>query len=247
MRCPFHDAQLVKHMLTDPQGRVITYFRCDLCGSHWMDAFNANYISTSDISPIPHPKLHAVLPTCPECKAMLVLLQGENVPDTVHVLHCPKKHGYFFPDNELVSYKEAQEAKINYHKLWRIPLPSVASVLLASVTLVFLSVGIIVSVVETQNAKNTQTQAAQIIVSQQVIPAPDSQAATFVVTTRVPAQVNLRFIKPNDLVHAMTSSDGRTHMITIHNLTRGQYIYMFEVAINNKLVQSEPYTFIMPE
>ena len=44
----------------------------------------------------------------------------------------------FFPAGELAKFKTAQNAKVTYHKLWNIPLPSVSNVLLAAVAVIMI-------------------------------------------------------------------------------------------------------------
>lgn len=63
------------------------------------------------------------------------------IPPDVTLLRCSKCRGIFAYPDDLVKFKQAQVAKIEYFKLWQLPLPSLKSVIILGVTaLIFTAV-----------------------------------------------------------------------------------------------------------
>ncbi|OGK11960.1 hypothetical protein A2954_04725 [Candidatus Roizmanbacteria bacterium RIFCSPLOWO2_01_FULL_37_12] len=77
---------------------------------------------------------------CPRDQTLLVPFRSEeSVPADVTLLYCATCKGIFTQANDLLIFKKAQAAKIDYFKLWNIPLPSIKSIAVLSVML-FVSV-----------------------------------------------------------------------------------------------------------
>ena len=83
----------------------------------------------------------------------------ESLPQGISALKCEDGHGYFFPSGELSKFNRAQQAKIEYHTLWGIPLPNVKSILLASLTLLILSSGLVLSLREVGRVQRLRSSA----------------------------------------------------------------------------------------
>lgn len=54
------------------------------------------------------------------------------LPPEVTLLRCPKCSGIFAYPDDLIKFKKAQAAKIEYFKLWHIPFPSLKAVIILS-------------------------------------------------------------------------------------------------------------------
>lgn len=246
MNCPNNDAQLHKHTTTDHGGMSITYYRCPRCFGYWLDAFNANFIKNNQIKGISKPHSHpSAQPHCPSCRKPLTLMRGDNIPPGVTAWGCPDNHGYYFTDEELKKFKEAQEAKISYHKLWNIPLPSLASVLLVGIGAFLITEGIVTTFKQTQLKQSIQTNADEILQSQQAVINSNDGSVTFLVSTGLPSTV---FVTVNNTGYSnipLTSTDRKTHVAQIRNLAPGQYIYTFTITMESATVTSEDYTLIV--
>lgn len=73
---------------------------------------------------------------CPKDHAVMTPVEGsEAVPANVTLLKCPLCHGIFSYPDDLVLFKKAQNVKIEYHKLWNLPFPSLRAVMVLSVLL----------------------------------------------------------------------------------------------------------------
>lgn len=244
--CPNRDGFLKTYATSGKNGLPITYHRCPHCRGYWLSAFAANFISDVDIEsqhpPAPLPTSHhRFTPLCPECKTPLHVFRDENVPSSVATYRCPTGHGYFFPSGELTKFKTAQQAKIAYHKLWNIPIPSVSSVLLASVVVILLG-GIIATTVAIRQKQTSVTQARQLLSSHATLPTA-SGTVFFVATTSIPATVTLHLPSANNKEIRMESTDRTTHTAIVSTLPPGAYRYYFTVTINGKTVQTEIFAF----
>ncbi len=100
-------------------------YRCFMCGGFLTEPSSVNRISSSDLA-----KLVAITPdasvlrfgagTCPNDGFALVRFQGESVPSSVLVKRCKSCGFWWWPNDNLLRYKPAQEAKVNYFKQWGI-------------------------------------------------------------------------------------------------------------------------------
>lgn len=247
MDCPNGDAQLHKHTITDHGGLSITYFRCPTCGGFWLDAFNANFIKRHQIHrDHTNAKAHPTEePDCPVCKKPLTHTRGDNIPPGVSAWGCPDKHGYYFADKELIKFKEAQEAKISYHKLWDVPLPSVASVLLVGIGTFLITGGIVTTFIQAQKRQTIESRAEGILLSQQVIINAADKTVTFLVSTRASSTVSIT-IRETDVKNAsLSTTDGLTHFVMIRSLIPGQYHYTFTITKQSGTIQSEEFPLIL--
>ncbi len=241
MRCPNDDAELIQHSHTDPKGLRITYSQCPTCGGTWLDAFNANYIKTDDIRTKEAPAAtlpKLIHPACPQCQEKLSIYHGENLPQDVQTWKCPNGHGYFFPKGELFKFKIAQEAKISYFKLWHVPFPAVASMLLVSLVLA-VSLGVTLTYVSRQ--QTTLIQAREFIRFQQAYVA--DRSVTVALTTTAATRVVTLHV--GNWRQQMQTTDHLLHTAFLTNLTPGTYEYYYTFTAEGKTFRSDTYRFII--
>ncbi len=135
MPCP-NCGQTMAGVLVENQNIL----HCPNCGGSFFDDNGINRISVKTAETLAaDAKNFFVADHDKKCPRDGVMLEpttaGENVPPEVALLRCSQCMGVFaFPD-DLVKFKKAQEAKIDYFKLWGIPLPSVRSIAIVSVIL----------------------------------------------------------------------------------------------------------------
>ncbi len=249
MRCPNGDAELEKHVHTDHQGISITHYRCPRCESYWLDSFSANFIKAHEVKRnrnVKHGSKIPSIPSCPICTKKLLLARSDSIPPNVAVWQCPDRHGYYFENGELLKFKIAQETKLNYFKLWNIPVSSITGFLLASFGFVLLSAGFAVTVVSINSRNRTTTEASEIITEQHAIVNSGDRSVLFLATTRTAGKVQL-VIKPK-YEHGieMSSLDGNQHYARIPLLMPGKYSYYFVMQIGKETISSGTYQIIVP-
>lgn len=246
MTCPHLDGELENHSIPTTGGQTFSYYSCPTCQGKWLETFDANYIKGSDIAdeeagvkePLKAPR------RCPVCQKFLGRVTGETIPPDVLAFRCPTGHGYFFPKGELAKFKAAQEVKLEYHKRWQIPISSLAVTLLTGIFGVVLSVGLVIGVIEGQRVQTTRSQAKAVIVSQNTY--ISGQSVIISATTSEDLSLTVSVSGPQNLTQQMITTDNRTHLVTLLNLTPGTYTYVFSFVKAGNTVTSDTYSFTIP-
>jgi Zn-finger nucleic acid-binding protein len=247
MRCPNGDSELVSHTTEGEHNLTVAYSTCPVCTGTWTDSFAANFIKLPPRGDeaLP-PGAAGPPPVCPVCTKPLIRATGENIPDHVIVYTCPEGHGYFFPAGQLAAFKKAQTVKIEYHKLWNVPLSSVKSVLLSVLLVLVLTGGLVTGFFALQSRQTTSSQAQGLLKSQRARITATSHSVLMSAQTQYDAVLTVHIPSFNNFVSELQSTDHRTHTITINNIPSGNYRYYYVISVGGEGVQSESYTFIMP-
>ena len=151
------------------KGSTVILDYCGYCGGVWTDHAETNFFNLKDMQ-----TLHNVLPhapkkalagshKCPHDNRELTRLEHESTPLGVSVFHCATCGGNWFPYGQLQRFKKAQRAKLDYLKIWNIPLHSMYAVLLPLLVLAVLSTGMLGAVIGIRRQQNLQSQAHDII------------------------------------------------------------------------------------
>jgi galactitol-specific phosphotransferase system IIC component len=159
------------------------------------------------------------------------------------VYRCPDNHGYFFPAGQLPAFKKAQTTKIDYFKLWHIPAPSVASVLLAGLVITIIAGGGYVALQNIGVTQTTSSQAQEVFTSQSVYIAPGTDSVLFTANTSIDADVVLRVPLMNDLKAPMQTTDHKTHTYFMAHVPPGPHTYFFQITAGGKETASDIFDF----
>ena len=245
LHCPNRDGLLKTYAAEGIHNLPVKYARCPNCRGYWLSSFAANFLKDvsieSESSAQHHSDTSGLMLLCPDCKIPLVLTHGDNIPNGVTAYRCPNNHGYFFPAGELAKFKTAQNAKLSYHKLWNIPLPSVASVLLAALAIVMIG-SITAITLSIQKKQTTVSQAQELLVSHQAF-SPASGTIFIAATTSVPATVTVTIPSTKPAPILMESQDRTVHTTTVTTLPPGIYEYVFTISVNGKSTQTDRFSF----
>lgn len=117
---------------------------CSNCGGTFFQENGINRISITAAEMLASDKkINAISngdKLCPRDHIVLTALRSEeSIPQDVILLRCDTCRGIFAQPNDLVIFKKAQSVKIDYFKIWGIPLPSIKSIAVMSF-LLFVSV-----------------------------------------------------------------------------------------------------------
>ncbi len=248
MRCPRGDNLLVSRTPSIESGLTLHYLFCPSCGGHWLSAFDANYLKSIDLPTTgPSGSLTPFSTKCPQCRKDLERTTEDNIPPDVTAFRCPDGHGYFFPAGELLKFKVAQETKVTYHKLWNVPLASVASALLATFFGLVLSTGLIIGVIEGQRQQTVTSQAKEVIASQKAYVDSQNQSVTIIALTTEKVTIT---VVVDGQKYPMLAPDarlparqGKSHVVRIEKITPGDHRYFFRFQKEGKVLQSSVYSF----
>lgn len=250
MQCPLSDGELIAHTTSGEKNLTVSYSTCPTCQGYWMTSFAANFIKLAPNEPH-RTGVNVPLPTgmnlkCPVCTKELIRALGENIPDTASVYHCPDHHGYFFPEGELAAFKNAQQSKIEFHKLWNIPLMNVGSVLLTGLAILIVGGEILTAYEAAQTHQTTTSQATAPFTGAHAYVVPATHEVLFSIVTHEDATVTVHVPSMNNTSQVLHSTDHRMHSGIIKNIMAGTYTYFFTYSIAGHTVQSDNYTFTMP-
>jgi len=115
---------------------------CPNCGTSFFEENGINRISKESAEKLAGDKKNVDIESheklCPLDHLRLLPQSKEVTPEGVIILKCPRCYGVLaFPD-DLLNFKKAQTAKIDYFKAWAKPLPSLRTVLVISFTAIAL-------------------------------------------------------------------------------------------------------------
>jgi hypothetical protein len=142
----------------------------------------------------------------------------DNIPDEVTLLKCPACKSIFVFADDLITFKQAQEAKINYFKTWKMPIPSLATVVVLSF-IALIAATIFSRSIYFQNNSIGSTQAQDIIKKTYVTKSGQYIFVSF--TTQIPVTSLVLF---KDITTGKTIiKTAMTNFTTAHYLTTGDF------------------------
>jgi len=143
---------------------------CSNCGGSFFEENGINRISQETASFLSLEKqtddISAQEKKCPKDQSVLKPILTDSTdqpfPSDVTLLQCSTCKGiYVFPE-DLMTFKKAQDIKVNYFKIWGMPLPSLRSVVVLSFV-AFISATVFFRFLLYQNGFLGQTQARDLI------------------------------------------------------------------------------------
>lgn len=252
--CPNCNNHLSTKQVQTSSSGTISVDTCDACGGVYFDRGEVNRIPKGVAAKLVH-EPHAKQVNskkgkhhCPKCGSDLERYWGESVPNDVYVLRCPACHGAWFQEQELVKFKKAQAAKIDFFKTWKIPLPSLSSVMLPISLFVLLSGTMWIALDQIQENQDLRSFAREILTTPQIVPDVELSRASIIFTTKQEAQTEMDFYykKPdNKIILSISGEPSTTHLITIEDLVPGtKYFYTIRVTTGEESFTTPEYSFI---
>lgn len=251
MTCPHCHADLTAIDIQTTDGQTTSIQECLNCGGHFLPPILANFISTNSAKNIDSivPKsssVPAAAPICPQCHQTMSSIKDDSVPETVTVFTCPNNHGEFYPKNQLLLFKKAQDAKINYHKLWGIPLKSAFAVIIP-VVIVFTAITVIPNVLNLMQTSQENRVKASDILTQPLITPISSTQVLISFSTKNSVKTSITFTEGLNRTIDVSTTPQTNHLISVTDL-KPQTTYKYFITLDNqgKKVNSADYIFSMP-
>jgi len=251
MFCPNCKESLSSIQIETSDGISHPIDECLNCGGHLIPSFIANFLTVETARNVDSvlPKnnnLPAVSPACSKCGQTMSSIKDDAVPQTVTVFTCPNNHGDFFPKGQLLLFKEAQQAKIYFHKLWGIPLKSAFAVLIP-LFIVFTAVSVLPTVVtQMQYNQENRIKASEILTSPLITPISGTQVLISF-STQKPAKTSIRFTEGMDKTFITSDVVTTNHLQNVEDLEPGTlYKYVIVIDSDGKPVTTSEYTFSTP-
>ena len=252
MTCPQCNSTLNLLKINTVDGSEKDLYECLDCGGHFLEGFLVNFISTETAHNIDSvlPKKHNPINSevkCPQCgQRMFSLQDDEGVPHAVTVYNCPNSHGDFFPKGDLLYFKKAQDAKINYHKLWGIPLKTAFAVMIP-LFIVFTSVTVLPSLIKEINiSKENRIKASELTTNPLITPLSDNEVLVSFSTTNS-VTTKIVFTKGLNQELPVSTSPDKNHIIKVGNLLPAtSYQYHIVIDPGHRNLQTNSFSFSTP-
>lgn len=250
MLCPECNFSLSTTTLKTKTQKV-TLDYCSTCGGVWTEfGGQINFLRPEELNPLnnllPYKPLHPNFSTnlCPKDRQRLELLKGENIPYDVDIYRCNKCSGVWFPEGALRQFKEAQQTKIDYYKVWKIPLPSIYTILLPMILLFVLLGGMIFTILGIKKGTDVRTR-AQGVISKPLVISPEENQVIISFTTEKASVSKIKYwIILQEVTELWVSSSPKTtHTIQLKNLKPNKsYSYQI-MLVEPEEVTSPTYLF----
>ena len=134
MHCPN-----CRHILTKINLNGIEVDHCNSCGGTLFEANEINRITLKDAQRLSLIKqtdvISATEKISPRDGSILKRIDAQSIPKHVTLLQSSSTGEVFAFADDLIEFKNAQDAKVNYYKAWQIPMPPVKNVLVFSFAL----------------------------------------------------------------------------------------------------------------
>lgn len=251
MDCPHCHQPLSALEIETSDGHIHSIEECLSCGGHLIEPYLANFLTLETARNVDSilPKSHSVptaSPVCPKCGQPMPGIKDDSVPQTVTVFTCPNNHGDFFPKNQLLLFKQAQQSKIYYHKLWGIPLRSAFAVLIP-ILVIFSFVTLLPSILkQVTTTQETRVKASEILTNPLITPISSTQVLISFSTQR-PAKTSLRFTEGLTKTYEVSNTLQTNHLLSVESLTSGTtYKYVLVLNIDGRQITTSEYTFSTP-
>lgn len=243
MTCPNCQQQLASVVFG--QAEIL---HCPNCGGSFFEENEINRISLPEAKTIAADKktgfISATPKLCPKDNLPMKAIQEESVPQFVTLLKCEKCQGVFaFPD-DLVNFKKAQQTKLNFFKVWQLPLPSLKSVLVYSF-LILTTVSLLSSFYVVNVRQSLQTQADDVVKSIKISTVNNITVIYFI--TKVPFQSEVVFFNQQtgqEIRRIISKEPSKTHFLTVGDIAPSENISLQIILISGQIhlkTQSIPF------
>lgn len=216
MSCPNCQSLMVVKVLENQ-----TILHCKNCGSSFFEENGINRITVHEAEQLASEKeTDEVSGTNKQClkdgSVMKVMQNSENIPHEITLLQCPTCKSIFVFAEDLILFKQAQMAKLNYFKTWKMPIPSLQAVVVLSFV-AFASAIIFSRTVYFQGNSIGSTQAHDLI--KKIYASKSGQYIFVSFTTQIPVTSEIVF---RDATNGkVVKKEGSTNYATAHYITTG--------------------------
>lgn len=233
------------------QNKHWNIMHCSYCGTNVLEDNVINRISLNEAKELAdhsnQPQINNISHLCPYDHTPLSLLQEESVPQFITILKCPICQRIVISGDDLVAFKKAQKAKVNFFKSWQMPLPSLHSVLVYSM---LIALGLTtLSMFGTIFTPHTTSTQARDIIKNITISQNNSNTIVYF-TSIVPLSSRITFYNRSNnkvlLDSIISNAYSIAHLINITSIKPSADIYYIIYLNNDTLrIQTPPTPFII--
>lgn len=203
---------------------------CGNCGCSFFEQNGINRVTLKSARQLGWNKKESIVKgeplACPLDSSIMIAIQNEDaIPVDVALLRCPSCYGLFAHPEDLIRFKQAQNVKIKFFKIWSKPLPSLKTILVYSfIGFLILSVGLSLVTIDDKHISTTSAE-------DQISNVYAKQTAEFIFfsfRTVQPYRSSVRFIDKQtgeSMVRQASENFNTVHTLTIRELDINDDIY----------------------
>ena len=242
MLCP-NCGETIEYVSLDNQNVL----HCRNCGSSFFEENGINRITEESAQKLFDDKktdeISGHEKKCPKDQTPLVLVQDDDaVPSDVALLKCRKCKGIFTYPEDLLLFKKAQNAKVEYFKAWHMPLPSVKTVLVFTF-LAVVSFSLFTSLSSIRQKSINQSQAQDLVKGFAV-----SKSGHFLfVSFKTAVPVTSRIVFADKTTRSKITKTVSEKAATLHYLSTGDVNLNDEIYYSLTLTDARGNVVTLPE
>lgn len=222
---------------------------CPNCGGSFFDENEINRLSLEAARKLLKDKRTEFVSgkglVCPRDGANMKVVEEEAVPQFVNLLKCDRCGGIFAHPSDLVNFKKAQEAKLNFFKIWRTPLPSLKSVMVYGFILLAAALSLY-SFSFLKTKQSLQSQADEIVKAVKISKA-DGQVVVYFITDRsVKSKAIFKDQKTGEQIEKIISHQPTTvHILPVEDIPLSAD-FSLKLVLTSGLakIESKPIPFV---
>ncbi len=224
---------------------------CGNCGGSFFEENSINRISQESAYQLSQDKKTTEVSgqgkKCPKDQSALKPIPTDSTdstdqpfPSDVTLLECSKCKGIFAFSDDLVRFKKAQSAKIEYFKIWGLPLPSLRAVVVLSF-IAMVSALTFSRFILFQQESLGQAKASDLIKKVDISQSGYYRFISFTTSLPVLSRIILRDTGGKIVTKMMSEKPSKLHFITITDFPQQAEIYyqIFLIDEKGKWVKTE--------
>ena len=233
MHCP-NCEQGLSYISMDNQNIL----HCSHCGGTFFEENSLNRISFTTAQTLSADResedISGKQKRCPKDQTLLVnMSRGESVPESVTLLKCTVCNGIFVFPEDLLRFKAAQTAKLEYLRTWKLPLPSLRAVAVFTTAILVVG-GILVSNLRLQNLPISGTRARDIVTKVNVTTSGRFLLVSFRTSVPMRSEIIFESTSKKEIIKKVSSDLTQLHYITTSDIDTHYYsTYRIQLTDSN--------------
>lgn len=240
MKSDYYDNQYVTH--------------CSSCGASFFEENGINRITFDTALKLSEDKYrHYISPkekACPKDFTTLVpISNSEAVPSDIILFLCPNCAGVFVYPDDLIKFKKAQGAKIDYYKSWQRPFASLKSVLIV-LFIVILSASAFITINTFKQRALYKSEAQDLFKTLTITKSGRYILVSFRTNTPFHTQIILTNIRTGERILKDASVEPKTmHQVVLTDISEKE-TYSYRIVLtdrNGKSLETESKRLVIPK
>lgn len=237
--CPRCSSLLKPFDVPTESGGNINIDICNLCKGLWLDHWEINRLPLWQATQLSQVDINFVgdwmgSGRCPRCHLVLQVQKAESIPQDIIILSCPRCHGNFIDQKEIMRLKQNQQQRLIYFKTSKTMIPSLYAILIPLFVIAMISLTSLMTVRYLQQSHEDRIR-AQYLIEKPVILQPDNQSIIIIFSTQKEVTSLISYYGPGitKTQTLVSQIPKKVHQVLLINLKTGNK-YFFQITITDE-------------